>query len=548
MIGGDAFINKYLKRYSKREDVDDFGLRKEISYLPAFAMAAVDDIKNAIYQPMVDVSRIGGSASYRDATAGKKGGVDLCGSSMNYFIGQKILLELLGMRKVGVYVDMPNFTAATKLDVVTQKIRPYIYMYSAEDICNWIVDYSDNEQEYRALLLTEQYNTYDPKYGLPMGHAKRMRYMFYLDGALCCCLFNMDGEAIDPYGNKTEYMDVLKLRKIPFVSFCISRSILTEIARYQIGLLNLASSDVNNAFRSNFPLYTEQRDQRAESTNLRGNEAKGQAKDKTLDLGPLKGRAYPVGAERPGFIAPPSDPLKISMALRDQMKAEIRQLANLNVSALAPAAAASAESKQMDNQGLEAGLSYIGLELERGENLIAQHWAMYESETAPATVHYPTRYELKSDSERRDEVDHMAKTIPQIPSLTGRRETCKVMARVLLQHKVSVESMRRIEGEIDSVDILSVDPKTLVADIEAGILAKKYAAIARGYPKDSVEIAETEHVERAKSIALAQAEANPVSDPAARGVPDLSTDPKAGSKEKKEARKENPAGVRGEGK
>ena len=34
----------------------------------------------------------------------------------------------------------------------------------------------------------------------------------------------------------------------------------------------------------------------------------------------------------------------------------------------------------MDNQGLEAGLSYIGLVLESAERRIAEFWAAYEDE------------------------------------------------------------------------------------------------------------------------------------------------------------------------
>ena len=56
LSGGDAFINAYLKQFTKKESNDDFTLRKEITYNPAFALSALTDIRNSIYQKMVDVN------------------------------------------------------------------------------------------------------------------------------------------------------------------------------------------------------------------------------------------------------------------------------------------------------------------------------------------------------------------------------------------------------------------------------------------------------------------------------------------------------------
>ena len=58
----------------------------------------------------------------------------------------------------------------------------------------------------------------------------------------------------------------------------------------------------------------------------------------------------------------------------------------------------------MDNQGLEAGLSYIGLVLENAERQIAEHWAAYEERNPLkrqiATIKYPDVYSLKTDADR----------------------------------------------------------------------------------------------------------------------------------------------------
>src|SRR5690606_448641 len=100
-------------RHSNREDNSDFCERKDMSYVPSFAKAAINDVKNSIYQRMIDIVRVGGDESYNDAVAGKAGGVDLRGSTMNSFIGCKVLPELLVTAKVGIFVDMPARTGIT---------------------------------------------------------------------------------------------------------------------------------------------------------------------------------------------------------------------------------------------------------------------------------------------------------------------------------------------------------------------------------------------------------------------------------------------------
>ena len=57
--------------------------------IAAFAKGAIIDVQNAIFQRMADISRTGGSSEYQMVIAGKNGGVDREGSSMNHFIGQK---------------------------------------------------------------------------------------------------------------------------------------------------------------------------------------------------------------------------------------------------------------------------------------------------------------------------------------------------------------------------------------------------------------------------------------------------------------------------
>src|SRR3974390_3407792 len=72
--GGDRFVHYYLRRFSKREDDQDFLDRKFVTYNPAFAKKSVNEVRNAVFQRMVDVARQGGDESYHKACAGQGAG------------------------------------------------------------------------------------------------------------------------------------------------------------------------------------------------------------------------------------------------------------------------------------------------------------------------------------------------------------------------------------------------------------------------------------------------------------------------------------------
>jgi hypothetical protein len=221
------------------------------------------------------------------------------------------------------------------------------------------------------------------------------------------------------------------------------------------------------------------------------------------------------------------------------LEEDVRKLVNLAVVNLATRA--SAESKQMDNQGLEAGLSYIGLVLESAERRIAEFWAAYEERRQTrrqvATVKYPDRYSLKSDQERIDEADKLAKLMHTVPGRTVKREIAKNIVTVLLAGKVSVERIERIHREIDASHYTTSDPKAIIDAKNAGLVGEKTASVALGFDEDEHLAAREDHTARIMRIAAAQSSSSDSSDPAARGVKDLSADPAgAGSEEKAESR------------
>ena len=573
-VGGTRFLRKYLRKFSSREDDTAFEERRLVSYVPAFAKAAVDEVKNSIFQRLADIIREDGPKSYQAAIEGYKGGVDKRGSSMTTFMGRDVLPELLTMARVGVFVDMPPLAETTTLAEKGEFDRPYLYWYKAEDIRSWRMrdDGTENPTEFKALLLRDSLYGADSRWKeLTSEVETRYRYIWIddEDGLVHVQYYRMAGiegnagfagaPGANGFNSESgEWMPddgevVLNITKIPFVLLEISDSLLSDVADYQISLVNLASSDMNYALRSNYPFYVEQYDWKADAPYMKpavpGVTATTQTiwdpatlttlvtqeKVKEVKVGSSTGRRYPIGTERPGFIHPSSEPLAISMQKQEQLKTEIRQLVHLAISTLS-STRQSAESMGLDNQGLEAGLSYVGLELQHAERKIAEYWAMYEGGEA-AAINYPTQYSILSDSDRRAAAAELQALLPMVPSLTFRREVAKRIVDVVLGSKVKGDVLRAIKDEIDKDPVVLGDPAVIETDVVNGLVDLETASAARGYPKGVVEKAKGDHAERLARIATSQASAAGMTaaatnDPGARGVPDLSANPQAGAEEK----------------
>ena len=196
----------------------------------------------------------------------------------------------------------------------------------------------------------------------------------------------------------------------------------------------------------------------------------------------------------------------------------------------------------MDNQGLEAGLSYIGLLLESAERQLCEHWAAYEQRAVTkrevATIKYPDRYSLKTDADRIKEAQDLTKLMNSVPGRKVKRELSKGVVQALLGGKVSVDDLEAINAEIDSAHYTNSDPTTIIQAVQAGLVGEKTGSVALGFDDDEYLAARQDHLERVKRIAEAQgmASGNQSSDPAARGVADLSANPHAGEEEKAASR------------
>ena len=542
--GGDEFREAYLEKFSAREDQTEFNRRKAMTPIPKFAGSAINDIRNSIYQRMRDITRKDGSLTYQNAVNGLNLGVDRRGSTMNAFIGVKVLTQLLVMGRVGVYVDAPPVPAtATLADV--GNVTPYLYKYDIEDVLSWTSSKPEAPSEFQAVLLRDTVMQYDQTYFLPTISVQRYRYLWIDEETKKVNLqfYNLEGTPVDQFGTPSGPI-VLELTRIPFVMLDIGGSLIKDVAQHQIALLNLGSSDVSYALGSNFPFYTEQKDLRAVGAHLKvaatadGTATTGGqgAAETDIKVGATHGRAYDKGMQQPAFINPSAEPLRASLELQAKLKGDIRELVNLAVSSLA--VRVSAESKAMDNQGLEAGLSYIGLLLESGERQIAEFWAAYEERTVSKrhvpTIKYPDRYSLKTDADRIKEAGDLSKLMNQIPGRKVKREFAKGIVQAILGGKISVGDLDEINHEIDAAHYTNSDPQTIIQSVQAGLLGEQVGSVALGFDDDEYLKARVDHLERVKRIAEGQGvvRGSGAGDPGARGVSDLSANPNAGEEEK----------------
>jgi hypothetical protein len=534
--GGDEFRFNYLQKIDEHEDQDQFNVRSSLTPSPAYAKQAIIDIRNAMFARLQDIVRRDGSPSYQNAVEGLNGGVDRRGSTMSAFIGIKVLTDLLLMGAVGIFVDNPALQGPTIKD--SFGLTPYLYQYAVEDILSFTCSDPAEPSEYQAVLLRDTTMEYDSSTMLPTAMTQRYRRLWIGDdGYVMVQFYDNEGTVEDKPPLK------LGLTRIPFVLLDIGNSLIKDTCNHQIAMLNLCSHDINYALRANFPFLTQQKDARQQGSHLKGTgtidntgTTGGQgASDNEVRPGVSHGIAYDMKAERPQFINPSPDPLKASMDLQAKLEADIRKLVSLAVMTLATRA--SAESKNVDNQGMSAGLSYIGTVLENAERKISEYWAIYEEKDANKRaiplITYPTTYSLKDDDDRIKESGDLSKLVADTPSHTAKCEIGKLIVQTLLGGKVSVEKIAKINAEIDAAEYTTSDPLTILPAQAQGVVDTETAAAALGFGPDVAKKAKAEHAERVATIAAAQGIRG--SDPGARGVKDLSSNQQAGSQERQVA-------------
>ena len=188
---------------------------------------------------------------------------------MNAFVGVKVLTELLVMGRVGVFVDAPLVPRTATL-ANTGNVAPYLYRYDIEDILSWTCSKPEEPSEFQAVLLRDTVMQFDQSYFLPTVQVQRYRYLWINPdtGKVNLQFYDIQGSPVDQQGQPSGAIE-LELTRIPFVMLDIGNSLIKDVCGHQIALLNLGSSDVSYALRSNFPFYIEQKDLRAVGAHLK---------------------------------------------------------------------------------------------------------------------------------------------------------------------------------------------------------------------------------------------------------------------------------------
>lgn len=546
--GGRVFVDNYCIKFSSRESDEDFRRRKEMTYNPAFASGAIQEVRNSIFQRMGDITRTGGPKNYQNAIRGLKNGVDLLGTDMNHFMGVMALEELLVAAEFGIYVDKPPLKGETLADNVDS---PYIYLYKREDILAYEYDIGYNPNEFKTLLVREWEDLYDTDLGLSAEKCERFKLFRLIEvggqrrvsvqlidkppTTLSPNSLNVAGDPEMLFGEM--FLLDPQIDKIPFILERIPKSFLNDIADAQIALMNLTSADIWYLLRANFPFYIEPWDPRSEAGHIKKPEAATEAKadSNKINVGPGSGRRYPIGTNQPAFIAPPTDPLMASIKKQEQIKSDIREMVQLSLTSLS----ASAESKSADKEKLEDGLAYLAIILQHAENKIAEYWAMYES-TEPALVQYPTSYQIASPTDVREDIKILLDTATKTTSQTFRKEILKIIAKKLIGNKISPSELDKIYKEINKNPVVLADWQEIAKDIENGLVDNETASLARGYPDGAVEKAKQDHTDRLLRIQNAQTPADLTqglgAGAGARGIKDQQTNPQDGQLEKQQSR------------
>ena len=553
--GGTYYLDTYLQKFSDRETDAEFQVRKSYTPIPTFAKSALLDVRNSIFQRLMDVTRTGGSEIYQKSVAGEGGGIDRKGSNMNSFMGIDVLTELLIMGRCGIFVDNTaptNITLAPTLaDINTA--APFCYYYPIESILSYTEQEPEKPGQFKAILLKDCHTESLPNVtGIPLPSGQLIKYRLMwideTDGFVRYRIYDKNEQPVlTQYSDETGTVK-LAIREIPFHLADIGDSVLKDTASYQKALLNLGSSDVSYALKSNFPFLTIQAELRTVGAHLKvtGEDATpgGQfAGDREEKMGSGVGRYYDRETDRPEFIAPPTEPLEASMKLQERLEDNIRRLINLAIENKIGSRTESAESKKMSSQGLEAGLSFIGLVLQEAEQQIAKFFAAYENSEnpQPATVGYPTRYILKTDEERLKDAEAADKLAQTIPSLTAKKASKKTLAIALFGGSESVDTLVQIEREIDASPVADARPEAIIAHHGANMVSDATASEALGYAEGEAEQAAEDAAERTKAIVEAQAsvkEATGMAAPGARSKSLKSVDPvkTSGAREKAESK------------
>lgn len=489
--GGDAFVSEFLVKKEYETSVD-FAARTLITPDPCTASSAIDDLINT-FSARLDVTRSGGSQEFQQVISGRLGGVDRQGTDMQTFIIRDSLPELCYMSMHGWLIH--NFEEGDQGEFKT----PYIIPYRAEDIYNWA--YVNNKLV--AVALRSDAAIIDED-GFSTDSVEVFRVFKLVEGKVVTHLENTEGIQVDPVTLQPASSEqTLNLDEIPFVFVRLPVPLLQRIDKYQIAVLNLQSADIDWLSTGNMTIYVEQ-------TPLHNNLPQVKKPDdptaepivNQVVIGNKVGRSYAMNAKAPEFIAPPADPIKVSMEKQKDLKDQVKDILKTQLNTMS---LASSESIDKLSQGLEAGLFVIGVAYLTAEIKFARIFSKYEGKGEDTSkIAYPTKYELRTEEARLNKAVELKKIQKSVGSNIAKQHLEVQVIQTLLEGRIPSDQYDAAVAEIMDDDFVIYDAETVINLTEQGIISRALASGAMGAPEADVKTAMDEHLERIKAVQLSQ--------------------------------------------
>jgi len=488
--GGDAFVSEFLVK-REYETTSAFADRTNITPDPCTASAAIDDLINTL-SARLDVTRSGGSDLFQAVISGGLGGVDHNDPSMQTFIIRDCLPELCFMSMHGWLIN--NF-----IDENDPIKTPYIIPYKAEDIYNWA--YVNGKLVAIAL---RSFAAIIDENGFSSDSMEVYRIFKLVDGKVVTHLENVEGKQIDPITlEPASSEETLNLDEIPFVFLRLPVPLLQKIDKYQIAVLNLQSADIDWLNTGNMTIYVEQSPLHSSLPQIK------QPDDPTQDpitnqvvIGNKIGRSYSMQAERPAFIAPPADPIKVSMEKQANLTNQVKDILKTQLNTMK---LASSESIDKLSQGLEAGLFVIGVCLLTAEIEFARIFSKYEGKGEnTAKISYPVKYELRTEEDRLNKASKLKEIQKSIGSNIAKKSLEIQILQTLLEGRIESKDYDSAIKEVREAEFCIYDPDSIVSFTEGGVISRELASKTLGAPSGDSAKATAEHLERIKAVQLSQ--------------------------------------------
>lgn len=513
--GGEAFVNKNLRRYSRRETPTEFTERKTISYNPSHTKRVVNSIRNSIAAKLNEVVRTGDPAYQKIIQED----IDNKKSSIDSFLASQVLPMLLVQKRALICVDAPPLPEKTTK--AEDDGHPYAWFVSAEDLLTFHED--DDDGILDVALIRESIDETDDETGLTTKCRMRYRFIKYLKPGMEFGGFSGEGVLIALYKDNGEEdgepVFIKGMTRLPLIDINITTSIVEDIVRHQISLLNLASTDMQFLYRANFPVFTRQIKPNKSLAPKMGTKKVASApatvsqssefdeddsnNKGATQMGVSTGLQYEEGLNSPSFIAPTTENIKISLEKQRALVEEIQVLSDLSLTNLSiKALEQSGKSKSMDQIGKEAGLAYLGTVLETAERELAEVFHEFLSSAVEYTITYPTDYSLKTQQERNEECESLDKVKKLIRNKMYQKSVEKRIAEIATRPFESAEEVKKIQDSIDLESWLDDNNERAIAiqqDVMNKIMSVPTAQAMRGLDPE---------VEKAALEAAASAEAD----------------------------------------